>query len=83
MAALISLYMVNQLLQPGYVEHIAGFAGLRAALEWVSGPLSTQALASQISGLYSRFARRYVLRRLTATVSFLGAPMSPRSGEEC
>jgi len=53
MVALISLYMVNQLLLPGYVEHIAGFAGLRAVLEWVSGPLSTQALASQIFGLYT------------------------------
>jgi POT family proton-dependent oligopeptide transporter len=53
MVALISLYMVNQLLLPGFVEHIAGFAGLRALLERVSGPLSTQALASQIFGLYS------------------------------
>jgi POT family proton-dependent oligopeptide transporter len=53
MVALITLYMVNQLLLPGYVEHIAGFSGLRAGLEWVSGPLSTQALASQIFGLYS------------------------------
>lgn len=53
MVALISLYMVNQLLLPGYVEHIAGFSGLRAALESASGPLSTQALASQIFGLYS------------------------------
>jgi POT family proton-dependent oligopeptide transporter len=53
MVALISLYMVNRLLLPGNVEHIAGFSGLRAVLEWVSGPLSTQALASQIFGLYS------------------------------
>jgi POT family proton-dependent oligopeptide transporter len=53
MVALLSLYMVNQLLLPGFVEHIAGFSRLRAALEWVSGPLSTQALASQIFGLYS------------------------------
>ena len=55
MTALVVLYMVNQLLLPGHVEHIAGFAGFRAAMESVFGPLSTQALASQIFGLYSGF----------------------------
>src|SRR5256884_3001838 len=55
MTALLALYMVNQLLLPGHVEHIGGFAGFRAALESVVGPLSTQALASQIFGLYSGF----------------------------
>src|ERR1700731_3358209 len=55
MTALVVLYMVNQLLLPGHVEHIAGFSGLRAALESLFGPLSTQALASQIFGLYSGF----------------------------
>ena len=33
----------------------AGFAGFRAAVESIVGPLSTQALASQIFGLYSGF----------------------------
>jgi len=55
MTALLALYMVNQLLLPGHVEHIAGFAAFRAAIEAVVGPLSTQALASQIFGLYSGF----------------------------
>ncbi|MEO5822464.1 MAG: peptide MFS transporter [Vicinamibacteraceae bacterium] len=55
MTALLALYMVNQLLLPGHVEHIAGFAGFRAAVESLVGPLSTQALASQIFGLYSGF----------------------------
>jgi POT family proton-dependent oligopeptide transporter len=55
MTALVVLYMVNQLLLPGHVEHIAGFSGFRAALESLFGPLSTQALASQIFGLYSGF----------------------------
>src|SRR5215212_9349097 len=55
MSALVVLYMVNQLLLPGHVEHVAGFAGFRAAIEGVFGPLSTQALASQIFGLYSGF----------------------------
>ena len=30
MTALVVLYMVNQLLLPGHVEHIAGFARFRA-----------------------------------------------------
>ena len=55
MTALVVLYMVNQLLLPGHVEHIGGFSGFRGALEWLFGPLSTQALASQIFGLYSGF----------------------------
>jgi POT family proton-dependent oligopeptide transporter len=55
MTALVVLYMVNQLLLPGHIEHIGGFSGFRAAVESVVGPLSTQALASQIFGLYSGF----------------------------
>src|SRR5256885_12039501 len=55
MTALLALYMVNQLLLPGHVEHIVGFSGFRAAVESLVGPLSTQALASQIFGLYSGF----------------------------
>ncbi len=53
MTALLVLYMVNQLLLPGHVENVAGFAGFRAAIESVTGPLSPQALASQIFGLYA------------------------------
>jgi proton-dependent oligopeptide transporter, POT family len=55
MTALVVLYMVNQLLLPGHVEHIAGIADLRAALAWLFGRSSTQALASDIFGLYSAF----------------------------
>jgi POT family proton-dependent oligopeptide transporter len=55
MTALVVLYMVNQLLLPGHVEHIGGFSGFRAAVESLVGPLSTQALASQIFGFYSGF----------------------------
>ncbi len=55
MTALLALYMVNELLLPGHVEQIAGFTAFRSAIESVVGPLSTQALASQIFGLYSGF----------------------------
>jgi POT family proton-dependent oligopeptide transporter len=40
---------------PGHVEHVAGFATFRAWIEATFGPLSTQALASEIFGLYSGF----------------------------
>jgi POT family proton-dependent oligopeptide transporter len=55
MSALLVLYMVNQLLLPGHVEHVAGFAAFRSMIEGIFGPLSTQALASEIFGLYSGF----------------------------
>src|ERR1039458_1560811 len=55
MQALLVLYMVEQLLLPGHVENIVGFTGFRAAIEGVTGPLSSQALASQIFGLYVGF----------------------------
>jgi POT family proton-dependent oligopeptide transporter len=53
MTALVVLYMVDQLLLPGHVEHVAGFPAYRAAVESVTGPLPAQALASQTFGLYS------------------------------
>ena len=52
MQALLVLYMVGQLFLPGHIEAIVGFKGFRAAIEWVTGPLSIQALASQIFGIY-------------------------------
>jgi len=53
MQTLLVLYMVGQLLQPGHIENVAGFAGFRAALEAVYGPLSVQALASAVFGVYT------------------------------
>lgn len=55
MISLLVLYMVNQLLLPGHVEHVAGFAAFRRAIQHVFGPLTTQQLASQIFGLYAGF----------------------------
>jgi POT family proton-dependent oligopeptide transporter len=52
MQALLVLYMVEQLLLPGHVEHVVGFAAFRHVIESVTGPLSPQALAFQIFGLY-------------------------------
>jgi POT family proton-dependent oligopeptide transporter len=51
--ALLVLYLVNQLLLPGHVENIGGFAVFRSGLESVTGPLSTIGLASMIFGMYT------------------------------
>ena len=52
MQAVLVLYMVEHLLLPGHVDNILGFGAFRQGIEWVTGGLSTQALASQIFGLY-------------------------------
>src|SRR5437899_2283843 len=52
MQALLTLYMVEQLFLPGHIERIAGFAGFRSIIEHLTGPLSVQALATQIFGIY-------------------------------
>ena len=53
MQALLVLYMVNRLLHPGHIEHIAGFVPFRHLIESIRGPLSIQPLASTIFGLYT------------------------------
>ena len=53
MQTLLVLYMIHRLLLPGHVERVAGFAMLRGFLERASGPLSVQALASAVFGLYA------------------------------
>src|ERR1700741_206991 len=54
MQSLLILYMVNRLLHPGHIEHIAGFTPFLHFLETLyRGPLSVQPLASTIFGLYT------------------------------
>src|SRR5437764_10953018 len=53
MQALLVLYMVNRLLHPGHIENIFGFGPFRHLIENFRGPLSVQALASTIFGLYT------------------------------
>jgi len=55
MQALLVLYMTSQLLHPGHIEHVAGFAGFRAGLERLFGPMSQTAIASEVFGLYAGF----------------------------
>lgn len=53
MQALLVLYMVNRLLHPPHIDHIAGFGPFRHAIEFFRGPLEIQPLASTIFGLYT------------------------------
>lgn len=53
MQALLTLYMAERLLLPGHVEQVVGVAQLRSGIEWVTGPLSVQSLATQVFGLYA------------------------------
>ncbi|MEO7410645.1 MAG: oligopeptide:H+ symporter, partial [Sphingomicrobium sp.] len=51
MTALLTLYMVKQLLLPGHAEHVLGLAGIRHLFEF-RGPMSNLAFASLIYGWY-------------------------------
>src|SRR5438270_8730100 len=50
MTALVVLYMVNQLLLPGHVEHIGGFSGFRAAVESVVARFQPRRWRRRFSG---------------------------------
>ena len=53
MQALLVLYMTHSVLLPGHVEHIQGFGPFHQFIVSLYGPLSPQALASVIFGLYT------------------------------
>jgi POT family proton-dependent oligopeptide transporter len=53
MQAILVLYMVDRLLLPAHAARVVGLAPLRAGLQAVFGPMSAQALSSQIFGLYT------------------------------
>lgn len=52
MQALLVLYMNDRLFQPEFISSIWGFDGFRSAVESLTGPLSVQALAAQVFGIY-------------------------------
>jgi POT family proton-dependent oligopeptide transporter len=52
MQALLVLYLTNYLFLPEHIGHVAGIDAVRAAIEHVLGPRSTQQLASGVFGLY-------------------------------
>ena len=53
MRALLVLYMVKYLLQPGRAETVIGYATVKGGLEFLFGPLAVQPLASHLYGLYT------------------------------
>ncbi len=55
MTALLVLYMTHSLLQPGHIEHIAGFGVFQGLIALLYGPAAGQALASHIYGFYTAF----------------------------
>jgi len=56
MRSLLVLYMVNHLfVRPEVGAEVLGFNALKRALEAAFGPLGTQALSSQVYGLYTGF----------------------------
>ncbi len=55
-AALLVLYMVKYLLEPGRVEGVLGFAAVKTTLELLFGRLDPQPLASQLFGFYTGLA---------------------------
>jgi proton-dependent oligopeptide transporter, POT family len=55
-AALVVLYMVKYLLEPGRIETVIGFGAVKAALEFLFGQLEPQPLASQLFGFYTGLA---------------------------
>lgn len=53
MQALLVLYMVGELLQPGHIEHVVGFGAFRRMMHALYGVDGGQPLASAVMGLYS------------------------------
>jgi len=52
MQALMVLYMTTYLFTPDIVTQVSGFDTMRSTMEFVFGPLTNQALISQLFGLY-------------------------------
>src|SRR5436190_11285480 len=55
-AALVVLYMVKYLFEPGRFETVIGLGAVKATLSFVFGPLEGQPLASQLFGFYTGLA---------------------------
>ncbi|MDD5629480.1 MAG: peptide MFS transporter [Elusimicrobia bacterium] len=55
MRALLVYYMTKSLFLPENSPHVFGYEAVKNGLEWIFGPLSTQALSSQIYGFYTGF----------------------------
>jgi POT family proton-dependent oligopeptide transporter len=55
MRALLVYYMTKCILLPSTTPVVLGYSQVKGVLEWIFGPLSIQALSSQLYGLYTGF----------------------------
>lgn len=56
MTSFLILYLTKRLLVDGHPDHVIGYGSVRNALQWLYGPLSTEAIGSNITGLYTGLA---------------------------
>jgi proton-dependent oligopeptide transporter, POT family len=47
------LFLSESLLVGGHPDHVIGYQAVKSTLEWLYGPLSTDAIAANITGLYT------------------------------
>lgn len=52
MQAMLVLYTAGALLEPGWADRVAGLTAFRSAVEHLTGPLSANAFAAQLFGIY-------------------------------
>ena len=53
MTSFLILYLTKNLLLGNNPEHVIGYHAVKSALEWLYGPLSTEAVGANITGLYT------------------------------
>lgn len=73
MLTLLTLYLGTYLLLPGPSAHVIFYPAIRAGMETVTGPLSPQAIAAQLCGIYVGLA--YLLPMAGAAI---GDKLIPR-----
>ncbi len=72
MRALLTLYMVKFLFVDGRPEHVLGYAAVKSAFEYFSGPLDREQLASLLYGSYTAIAYLACLLGGFVADNFLG-----------
>lgn len=53
MTSFLILYLTKNLLLGSHPDHVIGYHAVKGALEWLYGPLSSQAVGANITGLYT------------------------------
>src|SRR5260221_379131 len=82
MTGLLALYMVNQLLLAGHVEHIGGFSVFRAALQALVHRPAALRPARAALWLALRIRHRRLLHARRAGYLSLRIPLPARAGRE-